>query len=174
MSKLEIFKDGKRDKTICYLFRTNDKGKKEILLPIHRKQRRRNGVGGKVGDQPEFANETVQEGAIREIKEEIGVSVNNEDLKFRGKIEFRFFKHNIPLTVIGNVFFVEKWEGNIEGIEVDDPRWYPIDEIPWDELWENDRDWLEPMLHNDKKLNAIYLFSKDDNSVEKVKFEFVD
>lgn len=76
MSDLKVFQDGYEIKTIVYLVKEVD-GQKFILLAKHRKQGKWNGFGGKVGDKEEWKNETIEEGAVREGKEELGITVSN-------------------------------------------------------------------------------------------------
>lgn len=62
------------------------------------------------------AGETVVEGAIREMKEECGVTIHKNDLKFKG-----FFTFNlVPCDQIHriHVFTAEKFEGEIIETEV--------------------------------------------------------
>ncbi|MCK9368564.1 NUDIX domain-containing protein [Candidatus Dojkabacteria bacterium] len=165
MSDLKVFQDGFEIKTIVYLLRINKKGKKEVLLAKHRKQGKWNGFGGKVGDKDEWKNETIEMGATREGEEELGIIAS--DLKNRAIIDFLFYSGDEFTKVQGHVFFTSKWKGKIVGIGMDSPTWFQIDEIPWDEMWTNDRAWLEQLLLSDKFLEAIYEFNKGDNKGEK-------
>ena len=165
MADLKVFTDGHEPKTICYLIRKNKSGQNEILLAKHRKQGKRNGVGGKVGDKEAWKDETIEEGAIREVREELGVEV--KDMVERGIVNFIFEMNGKLEKVCGHIFFITKWEGEPQGIEVDDPQWFSIDSIPWEELWENDKEWLHPLLDNEFGfLEAEYDFGR--TSDEKV------
>ncbi len=62
-----------------------------------------NGVGGKVGDKEEHKNETVEESAVREIKEELEVVA--KDLEKVADIFFKF-PHKPEWNQHCHVFFL--------------------------------------------------------------------
>ena len=153
MSDLTVFQDGYEIKTIVFLLRTNDKGKREVLLAKHRKQGKWNGFGGKVGDDEKWKNETIEEGAVREGQEELAITVSK--LQKRAIIDFLFYHGEEFNKVQGHVFFASNWKGEIKGVGMDTPTWFEVERIPWDEMWANDRAWLEPILSSDKFLEKF-------------------
>lgn len=133
--------------TLAFLTRIDTTtGHKQVLLARHKKQRVLNGIGGKVGDKEGFENETVEEGLKRELKEEIGITII--DYASLGKVKFEFFKPDGQKSeVIIHLFEVTNWDGKITANEgVENPLWYDINNIPWNQLWATDRFWLEPVL----------------------------
>ena len=71
--------------TLCFLIRKN-----EICLAMKRHgfgKGKWNGVGGKVDE-----GETIEKAAIRELYEEVGVSVEGRDLRSAGSATFYFDK----------------------------------------------------------------------------------
>ena len=117
-----------------------------------------NGFGGKV--QP---GETIEEAARRETKEECGISILT--MERVGIHEFCFaVKPEETLEV--HVFRVQehKWEP-VETEEMR-PQWFAIEEIPYDDMWPDDRLWL-PIFLAGKKFRSRFLFGEGDTVLEK-------
>jgi len=106
-----------------------------------------NGLGGKIEN-----GETPEECAEREAKEEMGAEVKN--LKRMGEIEF--------YDVAGEDWLVYVYSAGISGepreSEESYPRWFPISNIPYDEMWEDDRYWL-PLVINNLKFRGKFWFA---------------
>ncbi|MBT4334856.1 8-oxo-dGTP diphosphatase [bacterium] len=117
-----------------------------------------NAPGGKLED-----NETIEESAIRETEEEIGIKVFN--LKPMGIIEFVApeKKDNESKCYI---FTTTKYEGEPKPSDEGIPKWFKIDEIPYDKMWEDDRDWLPEVLEKGKAVYKRYHLDKDDKVVK--------
>ncbi len=95
-----------------------------------------NGPGGKI--EP---GETPLQSAIRETQEEIGVTPLG--IEERGVLHFQFTDgYSLHCTV----FLARDLQG--EPVETPEatPMWYPIDAIPFEEMWADDRHWLPRML----------------------------
>jgi 8-oxo-dGTP diphosphatase len=95
-----------------------------------------NGPGGKI--EP---GETALAAAIRETQEEIGVTPL--DLEERGALYFQFTDgYSLHCTVF--------LAGDLDGEPVETPeatpQWVALEEIPYDEMWADDRYWLPQML----------------------------
>lgn len=166
MLDFKVFYDYKaktdiRQTTICYLRRKNSEGKYEYLLGKHYKQKKWNGFGGKIGDKPEFENETVIESVQREGVEEYGVKVISPTL--RAGILFDFFdtegKEN---KVFSHVFIADQWEGEVHEItEMLSPTWFTLENIPWEGMWPIDSVWLKELLGREDFLEAEFKFTPE-------------
>lgn len=112
-----------------------------------------NGVGGKLKD-----GETIEESAVREIKEEIGVDVSLKDLKNMGTLKFQF-DENPEWDQTCQIFTVHTWEGEPTESEEMRPQWYSTSELPFDTMWVDDPHWLPKMLAG-QMIDGEFLFDK--------------
>ena len=88
----------------------------------------KDGSYGPVGGHLE-SGETIQQAAIRECHEEIGVIIKSEDLKIIGVTHY----NSSAGAGQGIDFFLiaKKWEGEpFLKAECDDMQWCPIDDLP--------------------------------------------
>jgi mutator protein MutT len=124
-------------KNLCYII--NDNG--EALLQYKRRgfgAGKWNGPGGKV--EP---GETMEQAAIREVKEETGLSIRN--LKKMAELEFVFIdKDEWNQTV--HVYLTEDYSGEITAGDEGELKWFKLDEIPYDKMWVDDPYWLPDVL----------------------------
>ena len=61
----------------------------------------------------------------------------------------------------------------VEETDEMEPHWLTVDEIPYEHMWDGDRQWL-PMLLEDKKLKGPIVFDRDNSSVDKMDLTTVD
>jgi len=111
-----------------------------------------NGVGGKLK-----RNESSEEGVKREVLEETGLKILN--LEFHGTLSFYFGDRN-ELDWIIYVFSTKDFEGKARPSEEGVLRWFAFREIPYDEMWQDDRHWL-PLLLKGKKFEGNFYFDKE-------------
>lgn len=133
----------------------------EILLGMKKRgfgAGRWNGFGGKVEER-----ETIEESAIREMCEECGITITK--LEEVGLHEFEF-DHERGSILEVHVFRGTEWSGEPEETEEMRPAWFPIDRIPFDEMWPDDRYWF-PVFLLGKKFHTYFLFDKDDQILKK-------
>jgi len=109
-----------------------------------------NGPGGRVE-----AGETALESAIREMQEEVGLTPTG--LEQIGELHFHFLD-GYKLRVA--VFAASGCHGNM--IETDEatPMWTDLDQIPYDDMWQDDAHWL-PLLLERKRFRGYFVFNGD-------------
>ena len=95
-----------------------------------------NGPGGRLE-----ANETPMECAIRETREELLIN----PLQVRAAGELFFHAEDMP-RIHGHVFVATDYEGTPSETDEAIPLWFPVADIPYDEMWDDDRYWLPAVL----------------------------
>ncbi len=120
-----------------------------------------NGYGGKVEE-----GETLLAAAVREVKEESGVVINERDLEEVALINF-VFVDGTELEV--HAYFVRGWIGEPTETEEMYPRWYPYDAIPYDLMWADDIHWL-PRVLKGEKLRGVVHFRPDGQYIDRMEW----
>ena len=95
-----------------------------------------NGPGGRLE-----GNETPKECAIRETQEELLINPIN----VRSAGELFFHAEDMP-RIHGHVFVATDFEGTPSETDEAIPHWFLFDNIPFDEMWDDDRQWLPRVL----------------------------
>ena len=152
-----------KNTTLCFLVKEN-----KVLLAMKKRgfgAGKWNGVGGKVSD-----NEDIKDATVREANEEIGVSINKEDLKSHGSIKFSF-DGKPDWNQEDHIFVTEKWEGEPVESEEMKPQWYDNDKLPFESMWLDDPHWMPKVLAG-KKVEGEFMFNN--NGSEILKFEVRD
>lgn len=118
-----------------------------------------NGVGGKVE-----LDETIQQAAIRECEEEIGV----HPYSLQPVGEQVFISQQSDGTEersVAYVFFCTKWEGEPQETEEMAPQWFHEKDVPYDAMWADDQYWL-PKLIAGEKVFGTYRFDEHNQLLE--------
>lgn len=97
-----------------------------------------NGPGGKIDP-----GETPLEAVIRETQEELHIS----PLHPRKLGELHFVMSDCP-DILCHVYRAEDFTGTPTETDEAVPIWTPINEIPWQRMWEDDHHWLPLLLEN--------------------------
>ena len=109
-----------------------------------------NGPGGRIE-----AGETPEQAAIRETDEELLIRASG--LRPAGELRFQFVD---AYSIHVFVFRADDFEGQPTETEEAIPIWSPVDRIPYDEMWADDRIWVPHMLAS-RPFSGRFVFEKD-------------
>jgi len=123
-----------------------------------------NGYGGK----KEAGDSSIEATALREMKEESGVTVQLEDLEKVAVIAF--FKAEQQIFEC-HVYFCRNWEGDFqETKEMLVAQPYDLTSPPYDKMWDADRVWV-PLICAGKKIRAVSRYNEDMTKQESFQYE---
>jgi len=124
------------------------------VLLIHKKRGlgagKINGPGGRV--EP---GETEEEGAVREVREELCVEARG--VRRVGELSFQFMD---GLSLFVGVFKAADCDGEPQETEEAIPLWTPLDAIPYGRMWPDDPHWVPHMLE-DRPFRGYFVFDND-------------
>ncbi|MCP5095233.1 MAG: 8-oxo-dGTP diphosphatase [Chloroflexi bacterium] len=150
------------DTTACFLFDTILPTK--VLLGFKKTGFGRGkyvGVGGKVE-----LGESVVAAAVREVHEEIGVTIDAADCEEMGVMHFLFpAKPNWNQRV--HVFGTAVYHNPIIETAEICPAWFNISQIPYDKMWHDAQYWL-PIILAGRKITGTFTFADNNETVETV------
>ncbi len=135
----------------------------EVLLAMKKRgfgQGKWNGCGGKVKEA-----ETVEQAAIREAREEIGITPR--DLKKMAVLTFTF--PDVPKQKSWDqeihVFVGRTATGEIQETEEMRPQWFAAKKLPFEKMWIDDPYWLPAILAG-QKMRAEFVFAGKGESLK--------
>lgn len=134
----------------------------EILLAMKKRGfgvGKYNGVGGKL--EP---NESPEEAMLRESQEEINI-IPTEYEKM-GVIEFIEYIKEEKTNLKFHLYIATKWEGIPSESEEMKPVWFSIENIPYENMFADDKYWL-PLILENKKVKAFFEFDEKWNLIKK-------
>ena len=111
-----------------------------------------NGTGGKLGP-----GEDPIEGVVREVLEETGLRIIEP--RHHGILDHYFGDRSAPTWSV-HIFSATEYEGEPVGGEEGELRWFPVEEIPYGEMWEDDIHWL-PLLLEGRDFDGAFYFNED-------------
>ena len=110
-----------------------------------------NGPGGRLDD-----GETPLEAAVREVEEEL--CITPLDPVERGQLRFQFVD---GYSIHGFVFHAANFRGEPRTTDEAIPLWTPLDRIPYEEMWADDRHWM-PLFLEGTLFSGRFIFDGDD------------
>ncbi len=122
-----------------------------------------NAPGGKIEKR-----ETAEDAVRREVKEETGLSVAS--MEKIGMLEFFFGGGKTKPDWTAEVFLSSDFSGTISESEEGRLEWFPEDNLPLDQMWQDDRYWL-PLLVNRERFRGLFWFSADSKELLSHKIE---
>ncbi|PIU87056.1 hypothetical protein COS66_02955 [Candidatus Berkelbacteria bacterium CG06_land_8_20_14_3_00_43_10] len=141
------------NQTLVFIQKQNN-----LLLGLKKRgfgEGRYNGIGGKVHD-----GESVVEAAKRECKEEIGVDVDALD-QFG---EVVFYPVKFPKGIKIYFFNAIDYRGEPTESEELKPEWFDKDKLPFDKMWDDDKQWM-PLFLQGKKFTGTFWFDENDKVI---------
>ncbi|UZX02633.1 8-oxo-dGTP diphosphatase [Arthrobacter sp. CDRTa11] len=149
--------------TLCFLTR-DVAGVPQVLLGTKKTGFGRGkivGLGGHV--EP---GETDAEAACREVHEESGVVVLQEDLRDAGVVVFDF-PARPEWNMTTRLFVATRWAGEpAESAEIL-PEWFDVGSLPVDRMWQDASHWL-PLALNGSVLHLVVVLNEDNETVREV------
>ncbi|MDQ0821815.1 8-oxo-dGTP diphosphatase [Arthrobacter sp. V4I6] len=144
--------------TLCFLLREEAAGSTEVLLGL-----KRTGFGtGKIvgiGGHVE-AGETDAEAVCREVWEEAGIVVRQEDLAHAGVVEF-VFPARPEWNMYCRLYTTRRWQGEpSESLEIT-PQWFDTAALPLHRMWQDAAHWLPAALAGEA--HDVVVVLNDDN-----------
>jgi len=123
------------------------------MLLIHKKRGlgagNINGPGGRLEK-----GESAMACAIRETREELGIKALN--VHECGQLHFQF---RSGLSIHITVFNASDFEGMPSETEEAIPHWIPVDQIPYNRMWEDDAYWL-PFVLAGRPFKGYFIFDE--------------
>ncbi len=109
-----------------------------------------NGPGGRLEE-----GETPEQAAVREVEEELLVTPS--EIRPAGELSFQFMDgHSIHVWV----FTATECAGEAKETEEAVPLWTELDQIPYDEMWADDRIWV-PLMLEGRSFSGRFVFDGD-------------
>lgn len=147
-------------RTLCFALRPG-----EVLLGLKKRgfgAGKVTGIGGKVE-----AGETVQEAALRELREEVHLDGEPSALRLAAVIDFQF--PNRPAWGMPvHVFTLSAWTGCATETEEIAPVWTAQDGLPYAQMWDDARYWLPAALRG-ARARWTFVFGADNARVQRVR-----
>ncbi|QHC63337.1 NUDIX domain-containing protein [Rathayibacter festucae] len=104
--------------------------------------------------------ESPADAAVRELAEEVGLRADPHDLEHRGSLDY-LFPHHPAWSQRSHVFVCRRWSGEVVPSGELAAAFVPLDEIPYDRMWDDARFWLPAVLHDGARAAGAFEFGAD-------------
>jgi 8-oxo-dGTP pyrophosphatase MutT (NUDIX family) len=105
---------------------------------------------------------------LRELEEEVGVQLEESEAIYKGFLAFRYKdsgeKNDTDCSV-----FTAKYNGEVYESEEMMPRWFDVEDIPFDEMRPDDKVWLPELLKGAENFRYEFIFSSLDDKTPQIK-----
>ena len=128
------------------------------------------GIGGKVGDMVEFQDETEDEALIREMREEVGITITS--FHSVGRVNF-YFPNKPKWNQTVAIYVIDSWESAPLETDVTLPQWFEISSPPYQQMWDDAQYWL-PIVLEGRRINASFLYGADNTTVIDKQIEVIE
>jgi 8-oxo-dGTP diphosphatase len=142
---------------LCFLLREGPAGA-EVLLGRKKRGFGRGkvvGLGGHV--EP---GETAAQAAVRELAEEACVTLDAAWVRPAGTVDFRF-PARPEWDMECAMFTCTRWSGEVCETDEIEPRWYAVDGLPTEHMWQDADHWLPVVLTG--AVSDFYVEMAEDN-----------
>ncbi|WP_404290282.1 8-oxo-dGTP diphosphatase [Glutamicibacter arilaitensis] len=150
---LALLRDGARGTELLLGRKLRGFGQGNIVLP-----------GGKIDP-----GESAPQAAVREFLEETGIRVHLADLEKAARVTFTF-PANPRADMDCAVFTTRRASGIPTASEELEPLWFPIEELPASQMWEDSPLWLPPLAAG-VRFTAKITLAEDNLAVQSIDFE---
>ncbi len=146
-----------KEMTLGFLVKDN-----KVLLAMKKRGfgvGRWNGIGGKLE-----VNESPESAMKREANEEINIKI--QSFRTAGSIIF-YDSGNVDYkkkALKVYLYIIDKWDGIPKESEEMRPQWFDIKELPFRDMWNDDRYWLETVLSG-KSITSEFLIDEANNKI---------
>lgn len=148
-----------KDVTVCFPLNNG-----QVLLGLKKRGfgvGRWNGFGGKV-----LPAENAEQAALRELEEETGYEsgeLKDVVLKKVGEIKYTF-RDKPDLKLLMHIYLIDDFNFDAKETEEMKPQLFDFNNLPLDEMWSGDKDWL-PLILKGEKIFAEYQFDTPENNL---------
>lgn len=142
-----------KEATLCLLIRGSQEGR-ELLLGLKKKGFGKGNWNAAGGRFDLLKDKSIIDTAIRETEEEFGVKI--KEFEKVAIFDFLFPKEKEWNQKV-HIFLCKNWEGEPRESDEMAPRWFKEEEIPFSEMWVDDKFWL-PRVLGGEKLKGKFLF----------------
>ena len=146
---------------LCLLTGTGPDGAARVLLG-HKKTGLGTGkivgLGGHVDP-----GESPSEAAVREVKEESGLTVARAALTEAAWLTFLFPAHPAWDMDVA-VYTCAEWSGEAAESDEIQPAWFPVADLPFGRMWDDAPRWLPRVLAGER-LRAVFSYAADNETV---------